>query len=135
MPRGREDELLDLVGLTDAGRRRVSQYSTGMRQRLGLAAALVGDPEVLVLDEPANGLDPEGIHWLRGFLRAQGDLGRTVLVSSHQLGELEQIVDDIAVLKRSLLYVGPLDGLTGGGAHTLEDRYLALVSSAGEGAR
>ncbi len=135
MPRGRADELLDLVGLSDAGHRRVSQYSTGMKQRLGLAAALVGDPEVLVLDEPANGLDPEGIRWLRRFLRAQRDLGRTILVSSHQLGELEQTVDDIAVLKRSLLYAGPLDGLTGGEAHTLEERYLALVAAVEDGAR
>lgn len=130
MPKSRPDELLDLVGLEDEGNKRVKRYSTGMRQRLGLAAALVGDPELLVLDEPANGLDPEGIRWLRRFLRNEGDSGRSILVSSHQLGELEQIVDDIAVLKKSLLYFGSLDGLTGSGEHTLEDRYLDLVAGA-----
>ncbi len=135
MPKNRPDQLLELVGLEHEGRKRVKHYSTGMRQRLGLAAALVGDPELLVLDEPANGLDPEGIHWLRRFLRREGDSGRTILVSSHQLGELQQIVDDIAVMKRSLLYFGSLDGLTGSGAHTLEDRYLELVVDTVRGKR
>ncbi|WP_350351508.1 ATP-binding cassette domain-containing protein [Microbacterium sp. A8/3-1] len=135
MPKSRPDQLLEIVGLEQEGRKRVKHYSTGMRQRLGLAAALVGDPELLVLDEPANGLDPEGIHWLRRFLRKERDAGRTIVVSSHQLGELEQIVDDIAVIKRSLLYVGSLDGLTGSGAHTLEDRYLELVVDTMRGKR
>lgn len=135
MPKTRPDELLELVGLENEGRKRVKHYSTGMRQRLGLAAALVGDPELLVLDEPANGLDPEGIHWLRRFLRNERNSGRTILVSSHQLGELEQIVDDIAVMKRSLLYFGSLDGLTGSGAHTLEERYLELVVDTVRGKR
>jgi ABC-2 type transport system ATP-binding protein len=83
LPAGRVGEVLEQVGLAAAGRRRVGGFSLGMRQRLGLAAALLGDPEVLVLDEPANGLDPEGVHWLRGLVR-----GRTVLVSSHLLAEV-----------------------------------------------
>lgn len=135
MPKDRPDELLELVGLEGEGRKHVKRYSTGMKQRLGLAAALVGDPELLVLDEPANGLDPEGIRWLRGFLRNEGNKGRSILVSSHQLGELEQIVDDIAVLKKKLLYFGSLDGLTASGEHTLEDRYLDLVANVEGGSR
>ncbi len=108
----RVDEVLDLVDLTDAGSRRISGYSTGMRQRLGLAAALLGDPEVLVLDEPANGLDPEGIAWLRGMLRGFAAEGRTVLISSHVLSEVEQTVDDVVILSRGTLrYAGTLDGL------------------------
>ena len=129
MPKTRADELLDLVGLEGDGRRRVKNYSTGMRQRLGLASALIGDPELLVLDEPANGLDPEGIRWLRSLLRAQADQGRTILVSSHQLGELEHVVDDVAVVRRSLLHVGPLESLTRPG-RSLEDGYFALVDAA-----
>jgi ABC-2 type transport system ATP-binding protein len=99
LPVARADETLAQVGLTDAGRRRAGGYSLGMRQRLALAGALLGDPAVLVLDEPANGLDPEGIQWLRGFLRwlAQ-EQGRTVLVSSHLLAEVEQIVDRVVIM-------------------------------------
>ncbi|MDR6866959.1 ABC-2 type transport system ATP-binding protein [Microbacterium resistens] len=129
MARERVDQLLDLVGLEGEGRKRVKNYSTGMRQRLGLASALIGDPDLLILDEPANGLDPEGIRWLRSFLRAEADAGRTILVSSHQLGELEHVVDDVAIMKRALLYFGPLDALTGSGDQTLEDGYFDLVSS------
>ncbi len=94
----RADETLDLVGMTGAARQRVWGYSLGMRQRLQLAAVLLGDPDVLVLDEPANGLDPEGIAWLRGLLRHQADAGRTVLVSSHVLSEVEQTVDDVVII-------------------------------------
>ena len=90
--------MLDQVGLTDAGDRRVKGFSLGMRQRLGLAAALLGEPEVLILDEPANGLDPEGVHWLRQFLRSYADQGRTVLVSSHLLAEVAQTVDDVVII-------------------------------------
>ena len=96
-------ELLGLVGLTDAGDRRVGGFSLGMRQRLALAAAMVGDPEVLVLDEPANGLDPEGIRWLRGFLRHLAGQGRTVLVSSHVLSEVQQTVDDVVIINHGAL--------------------------------
>ncbi|MGZ4594597.1 MAG: ABC transporter ATP-binding protein [Actinomycetes bacterium] len=90
--------VLELVGLADVADRKVGQYSLGMRQRLGLAAALLGDPAVLVLDEPANGLDPQGIRWLRDLLRGFADEGRTVLVSSHLLAEVEQFADDVLVL-------------------------------------
>ena len=113
IPRGRVEELLELVGLTDAAKRRVGGYSLGMRQRLGLAAALLGDPQVLVLDEPANGLDPEGIRWLRNFLRRLADEGRTILVSSHVLAELAQTVDDVAIIARGRLVAhAPVETLT-----------------------
>ena len=99
MPKSRVDEMLDVVSLTDeeAGRR-VRDYSLGMRQRLGIAAALIGDPEVLILDEPANGLDPAGIRWMRDLLRGYADQGGTVLLSSHLLHEIEVIADDIVVI-------------------------------------
>jgi ABC-2 type transport system ATP-binding protein len=103
LPISRADEVLVLVDLTGAARRRVKGYSLGMRQRLGLAAALLGDPEVLVLDEPANGLDPQGIRWLRDFLRARADEGRTVLVSSHVLAEVAQTVDQVVIIHRGKL--------------------------------
>jgi ABC-2 type transport system ATP-binding protein len=110
----RVDEVLELVGLTDAGRRRVKGYSLGMRQRLGLAAALLGDPDVLILDEPANGLDPEGVHWLRTFLRGFADRGGTVLVSSHQLAEMAQTVDDVVIIAHGRLVTqSSLDDLAG----------------------
>jgi ABC-2 type transport system ATP-binding protein len=98
LPRARADEVLSQVGLDQAADRRVGGFSLGMRQRLALAAALLGDPEILVLDEPANGLDPEGIHWLRGFLRHLADQGRTVLVSSHVLAEVAQTVDQVVII-------------------------------------
>ncbi len=94
----RVDELLELVELTGAARRRAGGYSLGMRQRLGLAAALLGDPRVLVLDEPANGLDPQGIRWLRDFLRSLAEGGRAILISSHVLAEIAQIVDEVVVI-------------------------------------
>jgi ABC-2 type transport system ATP-binding protein len=98
------DEVLAQVGLTEAAHRRVGGFSSGMRQRLALAAALLGDPQVLVLDEPANGLDPEGIVWLRTFLRHLAhERGRTVLVSSHVLGEVQASVDDVVVIARGRL--------------------------------
>jgi ABC-2 type transport system ATP-binding protein len=98
-PLSRADEVLVQVGLAEAGDRRAGGYSLGMRQRLALATALLGDPAVLVLDEPANGLDPEGIQWLRGFLRHFAhDQGRTVLVSSHLLSEVEQTVDRVVIV-------------------------------------
>ncbi len=99
LPLSRADETLAQVGLADAGNRRAGGYSLGMRQRLALATALLGDPSVLVLDEPANGLDPEGIHWLRGFLRYLAhEEGRTVLVSSHLLSEMEQTADRVVIV-------------------------------------
>jgi ABC-2 type transport system ATP-binding protein len=97
---------LDQVGLTKDGTRRVKGYSTGMKARLALGAALLGDPQVLLLDEPANGLDPEGIAWLRGFLRGLASEGRTVLVSSHVLAEVEQTVDDVLIMHHGRLVAG-----------------------------
>ncbi len=115
LPVRRADEVLDLVGLHDAGRRKVRGYSLGMRQRLGLAACLIGDPRVLVLDEPANGLDPEGIRWLRGFFRHLADEGRTILVSSHQLNEVQEIADRVVILNRGrLVRAGSIAELSAG---------------------
>jgi ABC-2 type transport system ATP-binding protein len=125
----RVDEVLALVELEHAAPRRVGGYSLGMRQRLGLAAALLGDPEVLVADEPANGLDPEGIAWLRGFLRSMAAEGRTVLVSSHQLAEVSRTADSVAVISQGRLrYNGPMDGL--GSPDELEAAFLRLTSVA-----
>jgi ABC-2 type transport system ATP-binding protein len=100
LPLERCEEVLELVGLRDAARKRVGAYSLGMRQRLGIAQALLGDPAVLLLDEPANGLDPEGIHWIRGLLRDLADQGRTVLVSSHLLGEVARLADEVVVIRQ-----------------------------------
>jgi ABC-2 type transport system ATP-binding protein len=97
-PDRRADEVLDLVGLSPAAGRKFRSYSLGMRQRLGIAAAMIGDPKVLILDEPANGLDPEGIKWMREFLRAFASQGRTVFVSSHLLGEMQQLADDVIII-------------------------------------
>jgi ABC-2 type transport system ATP-binding protein len=98
LPYKRADEVLEQVGMTAAAKRKVRGYSMGMKQRLGLAATMLGDPRVLILDEPANGLDPEGIRWLRGFLRTLANEGRTILVSSHLLAEVEQTVDDVVII-------------------------------------
>jgi ABC-2 type transport system ATP-binding protein len=105
VPDSRADEVLGLVELGQAAHRRVKGYSLGMRQRLGLAAALLGDPELLILDEPANGLDPEGVRWLRDFLRRLASEGRTVLVSSHVLAEVAQTVDQVLIISRGRLVV------------------------------
>ncbi len=112
-PQSRVDEVLRLVELEGAGRRRVKTYSLGMRQRLALAGALLGDPELLVLDEPANGLDPEGVHWLRDFLRAFAAEGKTVFVSSHVLAEVAQTVDRVVIINKGRLVTeSPLNDLT-----------------------
>lgn len=111
--------VLDTVGLSEHGKRRVGGYSLGMRQRLGLAFALLGDPGVLVLDEPINGLDPEGIKWIRGFLRQLANEGRTVLISSHLLSEVQQSVDEVVIIARGeLVHRGPLSSLEIEGAAT-----------------
>ena len=113
----RVDEVLEQVGLAAAARKRAGGYSMGMRQRLGLAAAMLGDPQVLILDEPANGLDPEGIRWLRGLLRHVSNQGKTVLVSSHMLQEVEQTVDDIVIISNGrLVQQGPMADLHGVGS-------------------
>jgi ABC-2 type transport system ATP-binding protein len=131
IPPDRIDEVLALVELEDAADRRVRTYSLGMRQRLGLATALLGDPELLVLDEPANGLDPAGVHWLRGFLRRFAEQGRTVLVSSHMLAEAALTVDEVVIIDRGhLVATGRLEALTQDG-RTLEDIFLGLTGVAG----
>ena len=113
LPDSRVDEVMGVVELTGAAKRRVKGYSLGMRQRLGLAAALLGEPELLILDEPANGLDPEGVRWLRDFLRAFAAEGRTVFVSSHVLAEVAQTVDQVLIINRGRLVVeSPLAELT-----------------------
>ncbi|WP_019814142.1 ABC transporter ATP-binding protein, partial [Saccharomonospora saliphila] len=112
VPDQRADEVLGLVGLSPAANRRTSDFSLGMRQRLSLATALLGDPQVLVLDEPSNGLDPEGIAWLRSFLRSFAQQGRTVLVSSHLLSEVEQMIDQVVIVSAGATrYYGPLEQL------------------------
>jgi len=108
----RADEVLNLVGLGAAGNRAAGGFSLGMKQRLALATALIGDPQVLVLDEPANGLDPEGIAWLRAFLKAFAQSGRTVLISSHLLAEVEQTIDQVVIISRGqTMYAGSVDEL------------------------
>jgi ABC-2 type transport system ATP-binding protein len=120
---GRVDEVLDVVDLTAAADRRVGQFSLGMRQRLALATALVCDPEILILDEPANGLDPEGVHWLRTLLRRLAEEGRTVLVSSHILAEVAQTVDSVVILDRGRLVTeSTLADLTAGSGHVVRVR-------------
>jgi ABC-2 type transport system ATP-binding protein len=130
IPDRRIEEMLELVGLSEAAQRRVGGYSLGMRQRLALAASLLADPEALVLDEPATGLDPEGVHWLRGMLRRMADEGRTVLVSSHLLAEVAQTVDDLVVINRGrLVAAGPMaDLLDRTDAFALEDFFLQATT-------
>ncbi len=114
-PLERVDAVLEDVGLTGAADRPVKGYSMGMRQRLAIAAALLGDPEVLILDEPTNGLDPPGIAWMRGLVRRQADTGRAVLISSHLLAEVAQSVDDVVVIHKGELRArGPLQQVLGG---------------------
>jgi ABC-2 type transport system ATP-binding protein len=103
LPSRRVDEVLELVGMTDAARRRMGGFSLGMAQRLGIAAAMLGDPPILLFDEPINGLDPDGIRWIRAFLRELAAEGRAVLVSSHLMGELEGIADELIVIGRGRL--------------------------------
>lgn len=131
IPRRRVREVLDLVGLADVAKRRVKEYSLGMRQRLGLAAALLGDPEVLVLDEPVNGLDPDGIRWVRNHLRAYAASGRTVLLSSHLMAEMADTADDVVVIARGRIVAqGPLAEVTAGHS-SLESAFFALTGDRG----
>jgi ABC-2 type transport system ATP-binding protein len=114
VPDKRADEVLALVGLSDAANRKIGGFSLGMRQRLALATALLGDPQVLVLDEPGSGLDPEGVAWLRGFMRSFASTGRTVLVSSHQLAEVAQTVDQVVIISQGAqVFAGRLEQLRG----------------------
>ncbi|HEV2376166.1 MAG TPA: ATP-binding cassette domain-containing protein [Streptosporangiaceae bacterium] len=130
LPGARVAEVLESVGLSEAAGRRVRGFSLGMRQRLGIAAALLGDPQVLLLDEPANGLDPAGIAWLRGLLRDLAGQGRAVLVASHMLSEAAQTVDHVVIVSAGeLRYAGSLSGL-GGTSAALETQFLKLTMAA-----
>jgi len=129
LPRYRADEVLEVVGLTGEASKRAGRYSLGMSRRLGLATALLGDPDVLVLDEPVNGLDPAGIRWMREFLRAGAAQGRTVLLSSHLMGELAEIADDVIVIDKGRIVIrGRLADVVGD-HRTLEDAFLALTAT------
>ncbi len=122
----RVDGVLKLVDLEDAAKRPAKKYSLGMKQRLCLAGALLGNPKVLILDEPANGLDPVGIAWLRGFLRDLANQGKTILVSSHQLAEMQSTVDDVIIINNGqLMAQGSLKEVIGAG--TLEEAFLKLA--------
>ena len=130
IPAHRVGAVLEQVGLADAGRTRVSTFSLGMGQRLGLATALLGEPGTLVLDEPVNGLDPEGIRWIRGLLRQHADAGGTVLLSSHLMSEVAEIADDLVVIASGrIVAAGPLAEVTAGYA-TLEDAFFGLTGGA-----
>lgn len=138
LPRRRVGEVLELVGLEEAAGGRVGKYSMGMRQRLGLAVALLGDPEILVLDEPVNGLDPQGIRWLRTLLRERAAKGGTVLLSSHMLGEAARTVDDVIVIERGrLVHEGSIRDLERSGRNAVAvrtaeaERLSELVTAAG----
>ncbi|MCC5947911.1 MAG: ATP-binding cassette domain-containing protein [Nitriliruptoraceae bacterium] len=133
LPRARCEEVLELVGLKDAGRKRVGKYSLGMRQRLGIAQAMLGDPKVLLLDEPANGLDPEGIQWVRRLLRHLADEGRAVLVSSHLIGEVSRLADDVVVIRKgrkvAQASVAELTATAGGGVRVASADDVALAAA------
>jgi ABC-2 type transport system ATP-binding protein len=132
IPAGRVDEALDQVGLTEDAHRRIGGYSLGMRQRLGLATALLGDPQVLILDEPANGLDPAGMAWLRDLLRGLARRGRTVIISSHVLSEIAQTADHIVIVHRGQLrFAGPMQDLADT-ATSLEGAFLRLTEASAE---
>ena len=131
VPDRRADEVLDLVGLTAAAGRRIGGYSLGMRQRLGIAAALLADPSVLMFDEPANGLDPEGIRWMRDLLRHHAARGGTVLLSSHLLGEVEHTVDRLLVIGAGKIVAdGPISELLSAGGTTVRALDPAALATA-----
>jgi ABC-2 type transport system ATP-binding protein len=135
VPSSRVDEVLELVGLADAARRRVGGYSLGMRQRLGIAGALLPDPPVLIFDEPANGLDPEGIRWMRDLLRGHAARGGTVLLSSHLLGEVEHTVDRLLVIGSGRIVAdGPVVELLGSDGTSVRAGDAAGLARALEGA-
>jgi len=121
-------EVLELVDLTDARNKKVKEYSLGMKQRLSIAAALLGEPEILVLDEPANGLDPIGIAWLREFLKKLARNGHSILISSHQLAEMQNTVDDVLIIhKGRLITQGSMSEIIGSGS--LEEAFIKLVEA------
>ena len=128
LPRSRVEEVLEIVGLTHAAGKRVGTYSLGMGRRLGMAAALLGNPKILVLDEPVNGLDPEGIRWIRTFLREYAASGKTVLLSSHLMGELTETVDDVVIINRGKVVADGTLAEVIGSYVTLEEAFFALTS-------
>ncbi|MBU2668905.1 ATP-binding cassette domain-containing protein [Actinoplanes bogorensis] len=130
LPRSRVDEVLEIVGLTGDARKRAGRFSLGMGRRLGLAAALLGDPPALVLDEPLNGLDPAGIRWMRTFLRQCAAEGRTVLLSSHLMTELSSTADDVVVISNGRVVARGTVAEVTAGHDTLEDAFLALTGAA-----
>jgi ABC-2 type transport system ATP-binding protein len=128
IPDARALEVLELVDLTDARNKKVKQYSMGMKQRLSLATAILGEPEILVLDEPANGLDPIGIAWLREFLKKLAASGHSILISSHQLAEMQNTVDDVLIIhKGRLITQGSMSSVVGNGS--LEEAFIRLVEA------
>jgi ABC-2 type transport system ATP-binding protein len=132
IPRARVDEVLGMVGLESAARRRAGSFSLGMAQRMGIAAALLGDPGVLLLDEPVNGLDPEGIRWIRGLLRSLAAEGRTVLVSSHLISEMALMADHLVVIGRGRLLADATAAELAARASTLEEAFLQLTGASTE---
>lgn len=127
IPRTRVREVLGIVGLADAAKQRVKKYSLGMAQRLGMAAALLGDPDILVLDEPVNGLDPDGIRWIRNFLRDYAASGRTVLLSSHLMTETADTADDVVIINQGRIVThGSITEVTTG-HNSLEAAFFALT--------
>ncbi len=128
LPRRRVDEVLDEVGLADAAGRRVGGFSLGMRQRLGIAAALLGDPPVLIFDEPVNGLDPEGVVWVRHLFRALAAEGRTVFLSSHLISELSSTADELIVIGRGTLLAAETVAAFAARAGSMEESFLALTA-------
>jgi len=132
IPRSRVEGVLELVGLGEAGGRRAGSFSLGMGQRLGIAAALLGDPGVLLLDEPVNGLDPEGIRWIRGLLRSLAAQGRTVLVSSHLIGEIARTADRVVVIGRGRLLAEESVAELSARSASLEEAFFELTSASAE---
>ena len=132
IPRSRVEEVLGFVGLADAGARRAGKFSLGMAQRLGIAAALLGDPRVLLLDEPVNGLDPEGIRWIRDLLRSLAAEGRTVLVSSHLIGELALTADQVVVIGQGRLLADASTAELTARSSSLEEAFLQLTAGSAE---
>lgn len=135
LSRFRVDEVLEIVGLTDAASKRVGNYSLGMSRRLALAAALLGDPEILILDEPTNGLDPDGIRWIREFLRERAASGRTVLLSSHLMGETAETADDVVIINHGQIVVEGTLAKVVGSHKTLEDAFFDLTAGNGRDIR
>jgi ABC-2 type transport system ATP-binding protein len=132
IPPRRVDEVLDIVGLTGAARRRAGKFSLGMAQRLGIAAALLGDPGVLLLDEPVNGLDPEGVRWIRDLMKSLAAEGRVVFVSSHLISEIALTADHLVVIGRGRLLADTTTAELSAGSESLEEAFLELTSGSAE---